>query len=62
MIDQFSSKPSWLGIVSRRVSASARARSWLSCLMSVEGRATVRDQVEGGGLLGEVEGVLVAHV
>ena len=56
IIDQFSSNPSWLGIVRRRVSASARARSWLSCLMSVEGSASVRDQVQGGGLLGEIEG------
>ncbi|ERH28600.1 hypothetical protein HMPREF1980_01207 [Actinomyces sp. oral taxon 172 str. F0311] len=62
MIDQFSSNPSWLGIVSRRVSASARARSWLSCLMSVEGGVAVGDQVQGCGLLGEIEGVLVAHV
>ena len=63
IIDQFSSNPSWLGIVRRSVSASARARSWLSCLMSVEGSAaSVRDQVQGGGLLGEVERVLVAHV
>ena len=52
-----------VGIVRRRVSASARARSWLSCLMSVEGSAaSVRDQVQGGSLLGEVERVLVAHV
>ena len=57
MIDQFSSNPSWLGIVRRRVSASARARSWLSCLMSVEGGVAVGDQVQGGGLLGEIEGV-----
>ena len=27
-----------------------------------EGGATVRDQVQGGGLFGEVQGVLVAHV
>ena len=57
MIDQFSSNPSWLGIVRRRVSASARARSWLSCLMSVEGGVAVGDQVQGCGLLGEIEGV-----
>ena len=44
------------------MSASARARSWLSCLMSVEGGVAVGDQVQGGGLLGEVEGILVAHV
>ena len=62
IIDQFSSNPSWLGIVRRRVSASARARSWLSCLMSVEGGVAVGDQVQGCGLLGEIEGVLVAHV
>ena len=62
IIDQFSSKPSWLGIVRRRVSASARARSWLSCLMSVEGGVAVGDQVQGCGLLGEVQGLLVAHV
>ena len=29
---------------------------------NAEGGAAARDQVEGGGLLGEVEGVLVAHV
>ena len=62
IIDQFSSNPSWLGIVRRRVSASARARSWPSWLMSVEGGVAVVDQVQGGGLLGEIEGVLVAHV
>ena len=44
------------------MSASARARSWLSWLMSVEGGVAVGDQVQGCGLLGEVEGVLVAHV
>ena len=27
-----------------------------------EGSASVRDQVQGCGLLGEIEGVLVAHV
>jgi len=30
--------------------------------MSVDGGVAVVDQVQGGGLLGEIEGVLVAHV